>query len=65
MSSFSFSSIRQNLHLGSDDDPVFLWIYANVVDDGEEDVRVLERITFKREDLAWILRYVPTKKAGK
>ncbi|EEB73238.2 hypothetical protein TAM4_2095 [Thermococcus sp. AM4] len=54
--------LYRNLHLGSDDDPVFLWIYANVVDDGDEDVRVLERITFKREDLAWILRYVPAKK---
>ncbi len=57
--------LYRNLHLGSDDDPVFLWIYANVVNDGEEDVRVLERITFKREDLAWILRYVPTKRVGK
>ena len=56
--------LYRNLHVGSDEDPVFLWIYANVVDDGEEDVRILERITFKKEDLAWILRYVRASKAG-
>ncbi|ANF23566.1 hypothetical protein [Thermococcus piezophilus] len=53
--------LYKNLHVGTDDDPVFLWIYANVVED-DWDVRVLERITFKREDLAWLLRYVAKKK---
>ncbi|ACJ16589.1 hypothetical protein TON_1101 [Thermococcus onnurineus NA1] len=53
--------LYKNLHVGTDDDPVFLWIYANIVEEDWE-VRVLERITFKREDLAWILRYVAKKK---
>lgn len=56
--------LYRNLHLGSEDDPVFLWIYANVVED-DEDVRVLERITFKKEDVAWIFRYLPGKKGGR
>lgn len=57
--------LYRNLHVGTDEDPVFLWIYANVVDDDEEDIRILERITFKKEDLAWILRYVAARKNGK
>ena len=57
--------LYRNLHVGTDEDPVFLWVYANVVDDGEEDIRILERITFKKEDLAWILRYVTPRKNGK
>ncbi len=48
--------LYRNLHVGSESDPVFLWIYANVLED--EDVRVLERITFRKEDLVWLLRYV-------
>ncbi|HDZ36110.1 MAG TPA: hypothetical protein ENH81_04270 [Thermococcus sp.] len=53
--------LYRNLHVGTEDDPVFLWIYANIVEEDWE-VRVLERITFKREDLAWVLRYVAKKK---
>ena len=55
--------LYRNLHVGTDDDPVFLWIYANVVED-DWDVRVLEKITFKREDIAWLLRYVVKKGEG-
>ncbi len=55
--------LYRNLHVGSDDDPVFLWIYANIVEE-DWDVRVLERITFKREDIAWLLRYVAKKGEG-
>ncbi|WP_457751737.1 hypothetical protein [Thermococcus sp.] len=55
--------LYKNLHVGRDDDPVFLWIYANVLED-EWDVRILERITFQKEDLAWILRYVPKRGEG-
>ena len=55
--------LYRNLHVGTDDDPVFLWIYANIVEE-DWDVRVLERITFKREDLAWLLRYVFKKGEG-
>ena len=53
--------LYRNVKIGADDDPVFLWVYANVIDD-EGVVRVLERITFKKEDLAWLFRYVPKKK---
>jgi len=49
--------LYRNLHVGNEKDPVFLWIYANILED--EDVRVLERITFQRKDLAWLIRYVP------
>jgi hypothetical protein len=55
--------LYRNLQVGTDDDPVFLWIYANVVEE-DWDVRVLERITFKREDIAWLLRYVVKKGEG-
>ena len=55
--------LYRNLHVGTDDDPVFLWIYANIVEE-DWDVRVLERITFKREDIAWLLRYVAKKGEG-
>lgn len=54
--------LYRNLQVGTEKDPVFLWIYANVVEDDDEvDVRVLEKITFKKEDIAWILRYLPKK----
>ncbi|WP_054841403.1 hypothetical protein [Thermococcus peptonophilus] len=49
--------LYKNKHVGSDGDPVFLWIYANVVEE-DDDVRVLERITFKKEDILWLVRYV-------
>ena len=52
--------LYRNLHVGSEDEPVFLWVYANVVEEDWE-VRVLERMTFQREDIAWILRYLPKK----
>ncbi|ASJ10984.1 hypothetical protein A3L12_06560 [Thermococcus sp. P6] len=52
--------LYRNIHVGTEKDPVFLWVYANVVEE-DADVRVLERITFKREDLAWLLRYVAKK----
>ena len=52
--------LYRNLRVGTDDDPVFLWIYANVVDD-ESEVRVLERITFRSADISWVLRYLPKK----
>ena len=55
--------LYRNLQVGTDEDPVFLWIYANIVEE-DWDVRVLERITFKREDLAWLLRYVVKKGEG-
>ncbi|ASJ00385.1 hypothetical protein [Thermococcus gorgonarius] len=56
--------LYKNLHVGSDDDPVFLWVYANVVDEDGPDVRILEKITFKKEDLVWILRYIPKRGEG-
>ncbi|USS40676.1 hypothetical protein NF865_00065 [Thermococcus aggregans] len=40
-----------NLVVGSKKDPVFLWVYVNVLKD---DVRVLEKITFKKEHVNWI-----------
>jgi hypothetical protein len=49
--------LYRNRHVGTEDNPVFLWIYANVVEDNGE-VRVLERITFKKEDLLWLLPHV-------
>jgi len=49
--------LYRNRHVGSDDDPVYLWIYANLVEE-DWDVRVLERITFKRDDLLWLIRQV-------
>jgi len=49
--------LYRNRHVGTYDDPVYLWIYANVVEE-ECDVKVLERITFKKEDLLWLLRLV-------
>ena len=49
--------LYKNRIIGTDDDPVFLWIYANIVEDDGFDVKVLERITFKKEDIRWILRY--------
>ncbi|WP_461866241.1 hypothetical protein [Thermococcus sp.] len=49
--------LYKNRVIGTEDNPVFLWIYANIVEDDEFDVKVLERITFKKEDLKWILRY--------
>ncbi len=49
--------LYKNRLIGTEEDPVFLWIYANVVEDEEFDVKVLERITFKKEDIKWILRY--------
>ncbi|WP_297419598.1 hypothetical protein [Thermococcus sp.] len=55
--------LYRNLHVGTGDDPVFLWIYANIVEE-DGDVRVLERITFKREDIVWLLRYVAKKGEG-
>jgi len=55
--------LYKNLHVGSDEDPVFLWIYANIVEE-DWDVRVLERITFQKEDLAWLMRYIPKKGEG-
>ncbi len=55
--------LYRNIQVGSEDDPVFLWIYANVVEE-DWDVRVLERITFQKEDLAWVLRYVPRRGEG-
>ncbi|ASI99614.1 hypothetical protein [Thermococcus celer] len=55
--------LYRNLHVGTEEDPVFLWIYANVIEE-DWDVHVLERITFKREDLAWLLRYVVKKGEG-
>ncbi len=53
--------LYRNLQIGTDDDPVFLWVYANVIYE-ERKVRVLERITFKKEDLLWLFRYVSKKK---
>jgi len=55
--------LYRNLHVGTDGDPVFLWVYANILEDSSN-VCVLERITFKREDIAWILRYVVKKGEG-
>ncbi|WP_456369239.1 hypothetical protein [Thermococcus sp.] len=49
--------LYKNRHVGRNGDPVFLWIYANVVDE-DEDVRVLERITFKKDDILWLIRHV-------
>ena len=49
--------LYRNRHVGSDDNPVFLWIYANIVEE-DWDVRVLERITFQKEDLLWLLKHV-------
>ncbi|MDK2983340.1 MAG: hypothetical protein PWP19_818 [Thermococcaceae archaeon] len=43
--------LYRNLVVGSDSDPVFLWVYVNVL---EDDVRVLEKITFKKEHIRWI-----------
>lgn len=43
--------LYRNLVVGSDSDPVFLWVYVNVL---EDDVRVLEKITFKKEHVNWI-----------
>ena len=37
--------------MGSEKDPVFLWAYVNIV---EDDVRILEKITFKKEHVKWI-----------
>ncbi|WP_297487309.1 hypothetical protein [Thermococcus sp.] len=51
--------LYKNLQVGTKKNPVFLWVYANVV--GGDDVRVLERITFKTEDIVWIARYLPGK----
>ncbi|WP_297477003.1 hypothetical protein [Thermococcus sp.] len=50
--------LYRNIRVGTDEDPVFLWIYANVVDDGPE-IRILERMTFRSGDIAWVLRYLP------
>ncbi|MDI3476054.1 MAG: hypothetical protein PWQ79_808 [Thermococcaceae archaeon] len=51
--------LYRNLKVGSEEDPVFLWVYANVVEDEDEvDVRVLERITFQKKDFTWLSRYV-------
>ncbi len=49
--------LYKNRHVGSEENPVFLWIYANIVED-DWDVRVLERITFQKEDLLWLLKFV-------
>ncbi|WP_058946094.1 hypothetical protein [Thermococcus sp. 2319x1] len=43
--------LYRNLVVGSERDPVFLWVYVNVL---EDDVRVLEKITFKKEHVNWI-----------
>ncbi|NJE07981.1 hypothetical protein E3E31_05500 [Thermococcus sp. M39] len=50
--------LYRNLLLGDKRDPVFLWVYVNVVEDEEIDVRILERMTFKKEDLIWIMKFV-------
>ncbi|WP_055283301.1 hypothetical protein [Thermococcus sp. EP1] len=43
--------LYRNRVVGSEKDPVFLWAYVNIV---EEDVRILEKITFKKEHVKWI-----------
>ncbi|WP_457754472.1 hypothetical protein [Thermococcus sp.] len=52
--------LYRNLLLGDENDPVFLWVYVNIIEEDEEDteVRILERMTFKKEDLAWVAKFV-------
>ncbi len=49
--------LYRNRVVGSEKDPVFLWIYVNIVN---EDVRVLEKITFKQEHVKWITNSIVT-----
>ncbi|HIP75103.1 MAG TPA: hypothetical protein EYH24_03105 [Thermococcus paralvinellae] len=50
--------LYRNLLLGDEKDPVFLWVYVNVIEDEDIDVRILEKITFKKEDLLWIMKFI-------
>jgi len=50
--------LYRNLLLGDERDPVFLWVYVNVIKDEDIDVRILEKITFKKEDLLWIMKFI-------
>lgn len=50
--------LYRNLLLGDERDHVFLWVYVNVIEDEDIDVKILEKITFKKEDLLWIMKFI-------